>query len=83
MKLGELANIRKGLKIPQNLLLALKPANSNTLSVVSASNFSQNSTIGKFVLEKELRKNNVNYSKRDLLEYGDYFIILDKGICKK
>ena len=77
MKLGELAYIRKGLKLPQNLLLTLKPANSNTLSVVSASNFSKNGTIGKFVLEKELRKNNIKYSKRDLLEYGDYFIVID------
>ena len=77
MKLGELAYIRKGLKLPQNLLLTLKPANSNTLSVVSASNFSKSGTIGKFVLEKELRKNNIKYSKRDLLEYGDYFIVID------
>lgn len=80
MKLGELAYIRKGLKIPKTILTAIKPANYNTFSVIEAANFQ--GVVGKFVSEKEIRKNG-GYSKKDLLEYGDYLLVLDKmGRCR-
>lgn len=75
MKLGELANIRKGVKIPNKLLLPVKPLKTSVYSVVSSSIFEGGNS--RFVIEKELKKN-VIYSKNDLLEYGDYFLFIDK-----
>jgi Protein of unknown function DUF262 len=72
MKLAELSDIRKGVKLDARILVNTKPSKGLHYAYLEAENFT-NGTIGKFVAEKELKRLGI-YSNRIFLNYGDYLI---------
>ena len=72
MKLSELAEIRRGIKIEARSLVNAKPMKGNYYAYLEAENFIGN-TIGKFVADKDLRKTNT-IGNRIFINYGDYIV---------
>lgn len=72
MKLAELSEIRKGIKLDARSLVNAKNAKEKYYEYWEAENFSGNSKM-KFVADKELKKLKV-FSNRIFLNYGDFYV---------
>jgi hypothetical protein len=80
MKLGDLTYIKRGVKIPNNLLVTLRPSTGTYFSYLLADDLLQGGT-GKFVSEKDARKHSLT-NKAFYLEYGDYIFVIKNGEVK-
>jgi hypothetical protein len=72
MKLSELAEIRRGIKIEARSLVNAKPMKGNYYAYLEADNFIGN-PIGKFVADKDLKRINT-IGNRIFINYGDYIV---------
>lgn len=68
MKLAELSEIRRGIKVDPRNLVNAKPVSGKYYEYWEAETFTGKSM--KFVAEREIRK----HSNRIILNYGDYFV---------
>lgn len=76
MKLRELADIKQGLKVEQQLLKKEKKRDGIYFQYLQAADFTDG--ISSFILQNELRKVE-GYSPKVLLSYGDYIIFKKEG----
>lgn len=81
MKLGELAEIRAGIKIPMEMRIRARKVSGESYEYLVPGDFIHKGGQGERVLEKDLRKMN-DFSRDLVIGYGDYLLFRFEGNFK-